>query len=278
MRRLVYTLVVGFFLIGIVVAVVAVFQRSFQYFPDPARHTPGSVSLNDVKEVVLKTPDSSEVIAWYLAPAAGKPTFLYFHGNGGGLWNRVERFKQFRSAGYGLFMSSYRGYSGSTGHPSEYAIHADAKVAYEYLRSQGVPTSNIVVFGESLGTGVAVRLATEKDVAGVVLDAPYTSMVAVGQLHYPWVPVSFLLLDRYDSLGIIKRLHAPLLVLHGSEDRLIPVTMGKELFDAAPNPKVMEIIAGAGHGNIFVYDVMPKLQHFIDQHVIKAVQPTSAPQ
>jgi uncharacterized protein len=278
MRHFVYAAVVGFFLFGIAVAVAAVFQRSFQYYPDPVHRNPESVSLTDVKEVVLKAPDGAQIIAWYLAPAAGKPTFLYFHGNAGGLWNRVERFKQFRTAGYGLFMASYRGYSGSTGSPSELALYADAALAYDYLRGQGVPPSNIVLFGESLGTGVAVHLATEKEVAAVVLDAPYTSMVAVGKLHYPWVPVDLLLLDRYNSLSIIGRLHAPLLVMHGSEDRLIPVTMGKTLFDAAPEPKAMEIIAGAGHANIFVYDAMPKLQHFIDQYVIKTAQPASAPQ
>jgi fermentation-respiration switch protein FrsA (DUF1100 family) len=270
MKYVVYAFVTAIFAI----AAIAVFQRSFIYFPDKKYYQPKDVHLQDVQEISLQTPDGVRIIAWYLAPAQGKPTFLYFHGNGGGLVNRVERFRLFQKAGYGLFMPSYRGYSGNKGKPTETALFADAKLAYDHLLKQGVKSGRIVLFGESLGTGVAVHLAAEKEVkvAAVVLDAPFTSLVAIGQEKYPWLPVGLLLQDRFDSISVIKQIDAPLLVMQGSTDQVIPVSMAKKLYATASEPKEMKIISGAGHSNIFAFDAMPELKAFIEKNVLKKKQ------
>lgn len=145
---------VGYGLVGLVllaaglIGLVAVYQRSLLYFPDPQRHRPSDAYLAKVHEVVLDTPDGEHLIAWHLPAAAGKPTFLYFHGNGGGLLTRSERFKYFEHLGYGLFMQSYRGFSGSTGTTSEQALFADARLAYDHLRGQGLSPRDIALYGE----------------------------------------------------------------------------------------------------------------------------------
>ena len=183
---------------AIAVAVMYFAQRRFIYFPDPTRTTPGAAGLPNVVERIIATPDGERLVAWYGKAAPGQPTLLYFHGNGGALEVRAERIRKYLDRGRGMFMMSYRGYSGSTGSPSEAANVADAKLAYDALVKEGVSPDDIILYGESLGTGVAIQVAAEKNVAGVILDSPFTSIVErAGQL-YPWLPVGLLLQDRYE--------------------------------------------------------------------------------
>lgn len=249
------------------IALIAIFQRSLLYFPDNTWYLPADVGLSGVQELMLDTADGHKIVAWHLPAANGKLTFLYFHGNGGGLRSRVERFKQFQQAGFGLFMVSYRGFSGGTGSPSERALFADARLAYDYLRGLGRSPRDIALYGESLGTGVAVHLATEREIAAVVLDAPYTSMVDMGRRRYPYLPVEALLIDRFETVTFISKVRAPILIMHGANDTSIPVKMGKALFEMAPEPNVFEVIPGAGHSNIFSFDALPRLQRFVNSHV-----------
>src|SRR5262249_18322551 len=149
----------------------------------------------------------------------------YFHGNAGNLASRAERVRRFVARGYGVFLLSYRGYGGSTGGPRERAHIADAKLAYRTLRAAGVAARAIILYGESLGSGVAVQVAADDSVGGVVLDAPYTSIVDVAAGAYPFLPVRPFMLDRYETLRFLPRVTAPLLVLHGEDDEVIPVAM-----------------------------------------------------
>lgn len=253
------------------------FQRRLIYHPDSTHYTPSEAQLNGVSEIVLQTPDRERVIAWYTPAAPGYPTLLYFHGNAGGLIGRSERITRFATAGYGVFMSSYRSYSGSTGKPSEAAIIADAQLAYDHLTGLGVPPRMIVPYGESLGSGVAVQLAAARDVGAVVLDAPYTSLIAMGRLLYGWLPVAPFMLDRYDSKSRIAAINAPLLIMHGSRDRTIPLELGQDLFQAAREPKQMAVIEGAGHSDIYAFDALPVLQQFLQTHLLPARAGTHQP-
>jgi uncharacterized protein len=255
-----------------VVAAVSMFslQRRLLYFPDTARHQPSEVGLSGVKEVVLDTPDGAKLIAWYAPARSGRPTLLYFHGNGGGLANRADRIRRFNAAGYGVFMPSYRGYSGGTGSPSEGAIVADAKLAYDHLIGMGLSARQIVPYGESLGSGVAVRLATERQVAALILDAPYTSLPDVGKLLYPMMPVHSLMLDRFESRTHIKSVRAPILILHGTEDEVIPIEFGEALFALAPEPKEIAVIDDAGHSDIYSFGAFATLDRFLNAHVSAA--------
>jgi uncharacterized protein len=227
-------------------------QRKLMYFPDRARVQPAEVGLPDVAERVLKTPDGARVVAWYGKARPGQPTLLYFHGNGGSLSIRAERIRRFMAEGWGVYMMTYRGYGGSTGEPTEVHNVADARLAYGALVLEGVAPSSIVVYGESLGTGIATRIAIEREVAGLILEAPYTSIVDVAAQAYPFLPVRLFLVDRYETSKYIANVKVPLLIVHGERDGVIPVAMGKELYRLANEPKRIVVFPEGRHSNLYV--------------------------
>jgi fermentation-respiration switch protein FrsA (DUF1100 family) len=222
------------------------------YFPDRVHVQPAQVGLAGVEERVLKTPDGERVIAWYGKAQPGQPTLLYFHGNGGSLAIRAPRIARFMDQGWGVYMMTYRGYGGSSGTPTEVNNVADARLAYGALVLEGVPPSSIIAYGESLGSGVAVRIGIERQVAGVILDAPYTSIVDVAAKAYPFLPVRAFLLDRYETVRYIANLKVPLLILHGERDGVVPVAMGRELARLATAPKRIVTFPNGGHSNLYV--------------------------
>lgn len=227
-------------------------QRRLMYFPDRARTSPAEAGLPGVEERVLKTPDGARVIAWYGRARPGEPTLLYFHGNAGSLADRAERIRRFMGEGWGVYMMTYRGYGGSSGSPSEAANVADARLAYGALVLEGVEPASIILYGESLGSGVAARIAAERPAGGLVLDAPYTSIVDVAAQHYPYLPVRLFLTDRYETTKYIGQVRAPLLILHGERDGVIPVAMGRELFRLANEPKRLATFANGGHSDLYL--------------------------
>lgn len=227
-------------------------QRRLMYFPDRARTLPATAGLRDVEERVLDTPDGARLIAWYGKARPGQPTILYFHGNAGSLAARAPRIERFMAEGWGVFMLSYRGYSGGTGNPSEAANVADAILAYDVLVAAGVAPASIILYGESLGSGVAARIAAERPAGGLILDAPYTSILEVAKLAYRYLPVDTFLKDRYETRTIIGKVHMPLLIMHGERDTVIPVAMGRELARLANEPKSLITFPRAGHMDIYV--------------------------
>jgi fermentation-respiration switch protein FrsA (DUF1100 family) len=227
-------------------------QRRLMYFPDTAHTEPAEVGLRGVTERVIDTPDGHRVIAWYGRAQPGMPTLLYFHGNGGSLADRAPRIARFMNEGWGVYMMTYRGYGGSTGSPTEVANVADARLAYQALVREGVPPASIIAYGESLGSGIAVRIAAELPVGGIILDAPYTSIVDVAAQAYPFLPVRLLLIDRYDSTRFIGAIKAPLLILHGAYDGVVPVAMGRELARLAPEPKRLVVFPNGHHSDLYI--------------------------
>jgi fermentation-respiration switch protein FrsA (DUF1100 family) len=227
-------------------------QRKLMYFPDTEHTEPAEVGLTGVVERMIDTPDGHRVVAWYGKARPGKPTLLYFHGNGGSLADRAPRIARFMDQGWGVYMMTYRGYGGSTGSPTEAANIADARLAYQALVREGVPPKSIVAYGESLGSGIAVRIAAELPVAGVILDAPYTSIVDVAAQAYPFLPVRLLLIDRYDTTRSIGAIRAPLLILHGAHDGVVPVKMGRELARLAPEPKRLVVFPHGHHSDLYI--------------------------
>jgi uncharacterized protein len=224
-------------------------QRRLLYFPDPTRTNPTSVGLTSAVERSIRTPDGETLIAWHVPARAGQPTLLYFHGNGGSLAGRAALIAKYAAGGRGIFMLAYRGYSGSTGAPTERANIADATLAFDTLVGDGVPATDIILYGESLGTGVAVQLATARPAAGIILDSPYTAVADRAAELYPWLPVRLLLQDTYASRSHIAAVRAPLLIVHGEADLVIPVAMGRTLFALAREPKQLATLKGAGHNN-----------------------------
>ncbi len=249
----------------VILAIAYLGQRRLMYFPDSARTPPASVGLAGVEERLLTAPDGARIVNWWAKAAPGQPTLLYFHGNAGSLATRAERIATYRSRGRGVFMMAYRGYAGSSGQPSEAANVADAVLAYDTLVAAGVSPRDIVVYGKSLGSGVAAQLATLREVAGLILDAPYTSTVEIGAAAYPFLPVRWLMLDRYDTLSIIARVTAPLLIVHGELDTVIPVEMGRRLHAAANAPKEIVTFPRAGHADHHLNGSYAAVEAWIDR-------------
>jgi uncharacterized protein len=228
-----------------------VLQRHLQYFPTHATLTPDKVGLTGVQVMALGTPDGETVALWYAQAKADHPTILFFQGNAGEIGDRAARFAFYQRRGFGVAFLSYRGFGGSTGDISETGLMIDANAAYDWLLAQGVPPDRIVLVGESLGTGVAVQLAARHPVAAVVLGAPYTAAVDVAAGIYPWLPVRLLMKDQFRSIDHIGAVTAPLLILHGTRDAVIPFAQGQQLFTAANAPKQFEELTGAGHQALF---------------------------
>ena len=234
---------------GVVVGLTYIVQRHLQYFPDRRMYSPRDGGVPEMSVVRFKAADGVRLISWFHA-AAGAPTVVYFHGNGGNIAGRGGAARSLIDAGYGVLLAGYRGYGGSDGRPTEEGLYADGRAAIAWLRDRGVPTRRIVLCGESLGTGVAVKMAVEHEVGAVILEAPFTSAVDVGARAYPLLPVRWLMKDRYESLSRIAAVDAPLLIVHGEDDRTIPVAQGRRLLAAAREPKQGVFIAGADHNDL----------------------------
>jgi uncharacterized protein len=231
------------------VALLYVAQRAFQYFPDRARTPPAAAGLPQAEELVLDTADGEQVIAWHLPPRGDKPVILYFHGNGGSLRWRVERFRALTADGTGLLALSYRGYGGSSGSPTEAGLINDALAAYDFARAR-YDVARIALWGESLGSGVAVALAAEHPVGHVILESPFTSAADVGAARYWFAPVRLLMKDQFRSDLRVGKITAPVLVIHGERDRVVPIALGEQLYALINAPKRFVRLSDAGHNDL----------------------------
>ncbi len=240
-------------------------ERGLMYAPDPTYMKPERAGLSGFHEEILETADGEELITWYSPAQRGQPTLLYIHGNAGTLADRAERISNYQSHGRGVLIMSYRGYSGSTGRPSERANVSDAVLAYDTLRGWGVEPEDIIVYGESIGSGIAVQVAKQRPISGLVLDAPYTSIVDVAELHYPYLPGRLMMRDRYETLRHLKKVEAPLLVIHGEIDQIIPVEMGRKVAASAPGPAEIVTFPEAGHTDHFLYGSYEAINEWIDR-------------
>lgn len=238
-------------------------NRIFMYFPDPARVPPQAAGLAGVEEIAFAAADGTPLIGWYAPAKERRPVILYFHGNAANAANRAPKIAMMLEDGFGVFYLNNRGYGGSAGSPTEAGNVADAISAYDELAGLGVPAERIVAFGESLGSGQAVRLAAERPVAAVVLEAPLTSTVEVGRSIYFWLPLSLLVADKYHVERQIGAVTAPLLILHGERDEVIPVEMGRRNYRAANQPKRIEVIPGGRHNDLFDQGAWEKMRDFL---------------
>lgn len=243
-------------------AMLYVTQRSLMYFPDTVHTTPAQAGLPEAEEVPLTASDGVRVTAWYVAPQDDKPVIVYFHGNGGSLRYRVGRFKKLVDAGIGLLALEYRGYGGNPGSPSERGLIADGEAAYAFAAAR-YPTRQIVLWGESLGSGVAVAIAAQKPVGRVILEAPFTSAAAVASIHYWYMPVRLLMKDQFHSDERIGKVTAPLLILHGVRDQVVPYSMGERLFQLANNPKHIVRFLDGGHEDLDANGALHAVARFL---------------
>jgi fermentation-respiration switch protein FrsA (DUF1100 family) len=259
LKTLLVVLVLGY---GGFAALLYVAQRGMMYFPSAERVAPAQAGLAAAEELVLATADGERVIAWHVPPRDGRPVIVYFHGNGGHLGHRATRFRALAELGYGLVALSYRGYGGSSGRPMEKGIMLDAAAAHAEA-ARRYP-GRIVLWGESLGTAVAVSLAAEHDVEAVILEAPFTSTLALASSRYPFYPIAWMMKDQYRSDLAVVRIRAPVLVMHGEKDDIVPIRHGEELYAAITAPKRFVRFPAGGHVDLADHGAIAAARAFVD--------------
>jgi len=269
MKKMLFIL--SYVAIGYIILIFSlfVFQRSFLYFPEKTEIDKSYFLNTGLEEVSLSTSDGLVLKSWIKKPKSqDEYTILIFHGNGGHVGHRVNKFEPFIDAGYGLFFLEYRGYADNPGKPSEKGLLYDALAAIEFLSKNKIKSEKIILYGESLGCGIAVKLSSEAEFAATVLEAPYTSIADVAQKHYWYLPAKWLIFDQYNIINIINQIRSPLLILHGEKDNVIDISFGKKVFAAAKEPKKSLFIPNANHNNLFEFDVVKKILDFLEKKKI----------
>jgi uncharacterized protein len=254
-----------------VFAALALVQRSMLYRPQVGLVAPAQAGLADFETLRLRTEDGETLEAWHRPPKAERfPLILYFHGNGGALESRADRFRRLAGRGYGLIAVSYRGYGASTGTPTEEGLVRDAEAAYAEARRRGFAPERIVLMGESLGAGVATMIAARRDAAALVLDSPYSSVLELAASLFPIFPVSLVLADPFRADQAIPQVRAPVLMVVGGLDRVTPPDSARRLFDLANEPKLMIELPRAGHIAMASPGALERAMEWIDATVTRA--------
>jgi fermentation-respiration switch protein FrsA (DUF1100 family) len=248
----------------ILVLFIYLFQRSFLYFPNTKKPSRSEFQAGDMDVIELTTQDGLVLNAWYKPAAKNKPTLLYVHGNAGHIGHRMPLVRPFLNAGLGVLLLEYRGYGGNKGSPHEAGLYEDGRSALRFLSQKGINPNQLVIFGESLGSGVATQLATEQKTCALVLQTPYTSMTDLARVHYPLIPLKPK--DRFDSLSRIQTINTPLLILHGTADSIVPYEQALRLYNAAKEPKKLLSFAGKEHNDLWVGTYAQEIIGFIEHH------------
>jgi fermentation-respiration switch protein FrsA (DUF1100 family) len=225
-------------------------QRRLIYFPSPGPVPSAAMVSPNGRDVVLDTEDGIALGAWFFPVDGQAPAVLVCNGNGGDRSMRAALAVALNRIGLSVLLFDYRGYGGNPGRPTEDGLAADARAAQAWLAAQpDVDPQRIVYFGESLGAAVTTGLAAERPPAAMVLRSPFTSLAEVAAVHYPWLPARRLLLDRYPSIERIASVSAPLLVIAGDRDDIVPESLSRRLYDAAGEPKRYVVVPGVGHND-----------------------------
>lgn len=266
MRKLVVLLGIVLGLYLALLSALFFMQRGLVFAADTTHVLPSQVGLDGVAEIALETEDGHRLYCWHARAKEGKPTVLFFHGNGANVASREGKLRPLVALGYGVFLVGYPGYGGSDGSPSEPAFIEAAHLAYHRLTSLGARPGDIVIYGESMGSAVAVQLAAASPARALVLEAPMSSVLAIAQMRYPYAPVAAVLRDPFLSNEHIRGVRMPLLVVHGEQDEAIPIASGRALFEAANEPKTFHAMPGAGHNNLYDFPIVEVMQSFLDRH------------
>jgi len=237
-RNFFLELVIGIIVIyASVLILLFIFQRSLMYHPQENNYFGDKLEV-EIAKVRINTSDDIDLLGWFHKKDLKKfKTIIYFHGNAGNLENRIYKLNHFKDMDVNFLIIAWRGFSGNLGKPTEKGLYNDAKSAILWLKKLGLSEKDIVIYGESLGTGVATEIAQNNNFAGLVLETPFTSMIDAAKNFYPYIPVSLLLKDKYDNQNKIKNINIPVLVMHGEADQIVPFWMGKRIFEIANEPK-----------------------------------------
>ena len=221
----------------IIILFVYFYQRNLLYHPSENNYLNDKITFN-YEEIFIETDKNINLKSWFIKKDLNKfKTILIFHGNAGNLFNRVYKLNELNKLDVNILLISWRGFSGNKGKPTEKNLYHDAEEAIKWLNNRGAISKNIILYGESLGTGVATELGTSNAFGGIILESPFTSIANAAKIYYPYLPVNIILKDRYDSIGKIKNITTPILIMHGKKDNIVPQKMGLELYEKANQPK-----------------------------------------
>ncbi len=229
------------------------FADRFVYFPTREHDggTPAAAGL-DYEDVHLRTRDGVQLHAWFVPGPSGAPVVLFLHGNAGNISHRLDKLLVLQALGVAVLLLDYRGYGSSGGEPSEDGTYRDATAAYEWIMRGPSQPAGVIVYGESLGGTIGTDLAARHSVSGLILESTPSSILAVAQHHYPLLPLGLLLTARYDALARISAVTAPILILHSTEDEIVPFAMAEDMFRAARAPKRLVKLRGGHNDNFLV--------------------------
>ena len=220
-----------------VLIILYIFQRSLMYHPDENNYFGDKLEVK-IEKVKITTSDNIDLLGWFhKKDLKNLKTIVYFHGNAGKLENRIYKLNYFKEMDVNFLIIAWRGFSGNNGKPSEKGLYEDGKSAIRWLKNLGLLDEDIIIYGESLGTGIATELAQNNNYAGLILETPFTSMIEAAKNFYPYIPVGLLLKDKYKNDKKILNINIPLLVMHGEADQIVPFWMGKKIYEMANQPK-----------------------------------------
>ncbi len=213
------------------------YQRNLLYLPDENNYSGDNLEVK-IEKVSIQTTDNINLLGWFHKKnLKDYKTIVYFHGNAGKLENRIHKLNHFKDMDVNFLIIAWRGFSGNKGKPTEEGLYTDGRSAINWLKEKGLKEEDIIIYGESLGTGVATEIAQSNGYAGLVLETPFTSMVEAAKNFYPYIPVYLLLKDKYDNKKKIKNINIPILVMHGEADQIVPFWMGEKIYKIANQPK-----------------------------------------
>ena len=230
--------VIGILVIyGSVLIILYIFQRSLMYQPDENNYFGDKLEVK-IEKVKITTSDNIDLLGWFHKKDLKRfKTIIYFHGNAGKLENRIHKLNHFKDMDVNFLIIAWRGFSGNDGKPSEENLYIDGNSSIKWLKNLGLSEKDIIIYGESLGTGVATEIAKNNNFAGLVLETPFTSMIEAAKNFYPYIPVRILLRDKYENDKKIKNINIPVFVMHGEADQIVPFWMGKKIYEMANQPK-----------------------------------------
>lgn len=237
-------------------------QRKLLFFPDTAIKTVSEYGLKDTQDLMIESASGEKIQLWYHPAKNGMPMTLYLHGNSYNLGQRSLKFRELIDLGYGFIAPSYMGFGKSEGSPSKDSVLESARTAVRFLKDQGFQTKDVLLIGESLGSGVAVNLAVEDQFKGVFLITPYTSIADRAQEIYWFLPVRYLLKDGIESQIFIDKINSPLLMVHGTNDLIIPHFHSERLLSVAKEPKKLIVYEGKGHSNLDTREIFKEMTEY----------------
>jgi len=255
------TFVLIYFLI---VILTYIFQRNLLYHPNENNYANDQL-LVPIEKISIKNKDNINLKAWYYKKDLNNyKTILFLHGNAGSLANRIHKINHFKDINVNFLLLSWRGFNGNKGKPTEKGLYEDARSAVQWLSDQGIEKKDIIIYGESLGTGIASEIAQNKKYAGIILESPFTSMIDAGYDKYPFLPVKLLLKDKYESNKKIKNIKSPILIMHGRIDNIVPFYMGKKMYELANEPKYFYFSDYDNHMMEYNEKLLTVLKNFIN--------------